>query len=649
LTQARQNPALKNRTNHFTFPQNFSIFAVDNISNAKYLSLFDHDKKEKTMKKYCYLFFISLFMTTKAFSLPVVDIDSLLTAVQKVPESKKPEMLKKTVFQVYRENPAAAVGLAHQLENLPDKVMSVQEKVAFFDTLSKKFEQVKNFKDALISYKTADSLRSASFYPPREKPSRNAVLPAAFYLFAFVLLAGTAWIIFLFIFTKKTLTALRKAEKEMARLKEEAARAEKQIQDELSEKAGQLQKEMITLREQELALKTALKKVEEANYLRNAFIANLGFDVRTPLSGIIGFANMLETELAVKEDSELYEYAANIEKSSSRLLKLLDNVIDFASLEANTLVLKIKPMAPEKIIKNVFEQYRSKAADKNLIFKSKIGKELNTVLADENGLEKVLVQIVDNAIKYTEKGFVTITASYSEETDTDVIEIKDNGPGIPVEKQKYLFDVNFSQDTGEGTGIGLKLAKKYIEMMKGRLFLESVPGKGTTVTFHLPCSEEAVVEEHPAEAVAGTEMEVSTADELGNLDIFVVEDDRMNRIILEQMLKQLGTVKLTVDGDDCLHTVAKEAEKGHFYQVMLFDINLPGDWDGIKLLKVIREKYPEYRKIPFIAQTAYAMSGDKDRLLKEGFDSYLAKPIDKNELITTIKQQLRIFGQNQEK
>jgi len=180
--------------------------------------------------------------------------------------------------------------------------------------------------------------------------------------------------------------------------------------------------------------------------------------------------------------------------------------------------------------------------------------------------------------------------------------------------------------------------------MKRSLFLESVPGTGTTVTIHLPCSEEAVVEEYATDVSAVPEIEVSTADELGKLDIFVVEDDRMNRLILEKMLSSLGNVRLTVDGDDCLNTIAKEASKGHFYQVMLFDINLPGDWDGIKLLKVIREKYPEYRKIPFIAQTAYAMTGDKDRLLKEGFDSYLAKPIDKNELITTIKQQLKIFG-----
>ena len=598
------------------------------------------------MKNYFYLIFVFLFLTTKAFSLPVTDIDSLSKVIQQLPEHKKPEVLKKAILQIYSKSPAAALRMAHQLENLPNEDISLKAKADFFDTLSKKFEQINNFKDALIYYKTADSLKTLSLHTPRKKPSKSNVLPITFYLFILVVVAGIAWVVFLFFFTNKTTMALKKAGKEMLRLKEETARAEKQIEDELKRQTGELQKEMETLQEHELTLKTALKKVEEANYLRNAFIANLGFDVRTPLSGIIGFANILETELAVKEDSELYEYAANIEKSGSRLLKLLDNVIDLSSLEANTLVLKIKPVTPEKVIKHVFELYQPEAASKNLIFRSKAGSDLHTVLTDEKGLEKALAQVVDNAIKYTEKGFVTITASYSEETDMDIIEIKDNGPGISVKKQKYLFDAILSQDSGEGTGIGLKLARKYIELMKGSLFLESAPGKGTTVTIHLPCSEKAVVEEQLPEAVADTEIEVSMADELGELDIFVVEDDRMNRIILEQMLKPLGAVKLTVDGDDCLQTVAEEADKGHFYQIMLFDINLPGDWDGIKLLKEIREKYPEYRKIPFIAQTAYAMSGDKDRLLKEGFDSYLAKPIDKNELITTIKQQLKIFGQN---
>ena len=597
------------------------------------------------MKKYSYLVIIFLFIGASGFPSPGNGSDSLNLTLQHLPGTQKAAVLKKATLKFYRKNPAAAVDFALQYEKLSEQEASTEDKILFFKELSVKFEQIKDYKHALVFYKIADSLQNNSLLSKKETSAENTGFPASFYLFIFVLLAGIALLIYLFLFTQKSVHTLKQTEQEIHRLQKETAKAEQEINEKLQQQTGALQQELETLRMQELTLKTSLKKVEEANYLRNAFIANLGFDVRTPLSGIIGFANMLETELAIRENSELYEYAANIEKSGARLLKLLDNVIDLSSLESNTLVLKIKPVALDTIITRVFEQYKTEANNKKLVFKNKISNELHSVLTDEKGLEKALAQIVDNAIKYTEKGFVTITAFYAEETDTDVIEVKDNGPGISPDKQKYLFEPDLPKDIhNEGTGIGLKLAKKYIEMMKGNLLLKSVPGKGTTVTIHIPCSEKAVLEEQVTETKPVQGKEVTTAAELGDLDIFVVEDDRMNRLILEKMLSKLGKVKLTVDGDDCMNIIAKEAANGHFYQVMLFDINLPGDWDGIKLLKTIREKYPEYRKIPFIAQTAYAMSGDKERLLKEGFDSYLAKPIDKNELITTIKQQMKIYG-----
>ena len=559
-----------------------------------------------------------------------------------LPEKANPQKLKTAILNLSAHKPDSALLLSHKLVRLPDKELSLQEKIAFCKTLSQKFEQQKLFKQAYLALKTADSLEN--FLPRTRAASPKRNLPLTFYLFLAVLLAGAGWIAYLYAVTKKGARTLAEMQQETGRLQQEVRQAEQEISDAVNKQAGDIRRELETLRQREADLKAELKKVEEANYLRNAFIANLGFDVRTPLSGIIGFANMLETELALKENQELYDYAASIEKSGARLLKLLDNVIDLSALESNRLVLKIKPVNPEKTVQKVYEQYKPLAENKKLIFKSKTAKDLNPALADETGLEKALMQIVDNAVKYTEKGFVTLAAFYSGESDTDVIEVKDNGPGIPPEKQAYLFDAAPPEEVKEGTGIGLRLAKKYIEMMKGSLFLESVPGKGTTVALHLPCSEEAVAkEENPAPETV-VEKEVTTAVELGDLDIFVVEDDRMNRLILEKMLKPLGKVTLTVDGDDCLNTIEKEAAKGHYFQVMLFDINLPGEWDGIRLLKTLREKYPEYRKIPFIAQTAYAMAGDKERLLKEGFDSYLAKPIDKNELIATIRQQLSIFG-----
>lgn len=129
----------------------------------------------------------------------------------------------------------------------------------------------------------------------------------------------------------------------------------------------------------------------------------------------------------------------------------------------------------------------------------------------------------------------------------------------------------------------------------------------------------------------------------GSLDIFIVEDDRMNRLVLQKMLNKAGTTTIAVDGDETMKIISERHKKGHVFQVMLFDINLPSPWDGIKLMKKIRSDYKEYRFVPFIAQTAYAMAGDKEKMLEAGFDDYIAKPISKNELLTIIKNQLEKF------
>jgi signal transduction histidine kinase/ActR/RegA family two-component response regulator len=597
---------------------------------------------KQLMKKSFLLLVVFLMLVIRGFSVSVTKADSLLQVLRQLPEKEKAAILPKAALDSYQTQATAAIHIAREYAKLPEKRVPMNRKIVLFKTLSEKFQQANDYKHALECLKIADSLQTAKAPPSATSRLSSSGYPVSFYLFAFVVLAAAVWLIYFYWITQKTAQALRLAKEKQAALKTQIATTEKEVEEKLQMQTQELQKELQYLHEKEASLKTSLKKATEASYLRNAFIANLGFDVRTPLNGIIGFANMLETELAVEANRELYDYAAYIEKSGIRLLQLLDNVIDLSALESNRLVLKIKPVALDKIVEKIFEAYLPQATAKGLIFKKKISADIPPVLADEAGLEKSLRQIVDNAIKYTSKGFVTMTSSYAEETDTDVIEIKDNGPGIPLEKQKNLFTDELPAENSGGTGIGLLLAHKYIGLMKGKMFLESMPGKGTTITLHLPCSEEAVIEEQPATEAIATE--VSTASELGDLDIFVVEDDRMNRLILEKMLQPLGKVTLTVDGDDCMQTIEKEAAKGHFFQVMLFDINLPGEWDGVKLQKVIREKHPEYRRVPFIAQTAYAMAGDKEELLKEGFDSYLAKPIDKNELITTIKQQLSIYA-----
>lgn len=598
------------------------------------------------------IFLFSLILLLSALSGKMAYCNSTTdTLIQSSQESQKNAIRKQSLDQA-SSDPVVSFSTARKLLELPATEASNQEKSEFFRLLAKKFENSSHFKQALGSYKIADSLASAVGVKKAVQPAIPIVshgLPITFYLFA------TLLIIFLIFFGYSVLgffklNAHRKTlVDKQDKLSKELGKLQSELEVRVKSENRSLYKELEGLQDEEVVLKSALKKAEEAGFLRNAFIANLGFDVRTPLNGIIGFASMLETELAVEKNLELYEYAANIEKSGHRLMKLLNNVIDLSSLESNTLKLEILPVAPESIIKNIYDQYTTSAREKNLIFKNKIDPELRPVLADEKNLEKVLMQIVDNAVKYTESGFVTLSAVYDRARDIDVIEIKDTGPGIDKKHQKLLFEMGAGSDEGqlkfeEGTGIGLKLAKKLMDLMNAGIELNSEPGAGTTIRLLFPCSKKAVIQKSTPAELKETSLEVTTASELGNLDIFVVEDDRMNRIILEKMLKNMGSVKLAVDGKDCMEIIDSEAAKKHFYQIMLFDINLPGNKDGVALMKEIRAKYKEYQQVPFIAQTAYAMASDKEFFLKQGFDSYLSKPINRNELISTVKQQLSIFG-----
>lgn len=571
-------------------------------------------------------------------------------AISQTEQGKKVSNLRQQSLKLAGSKPEASFNTAKEILNLSSGEITVQQKIDFFRLLAGKFGDGHHYKQAVECYKIADSLSSLNSVNAGNVPVKSEIgrgFPGTFYLFASLLLIFLTFLVYSLAGMNKLNSSRKALRDKQLKLNKELNDLQSELDAKVKSENPSLSGELEEMKEAEIALKAALKKAEEAGFLRNAFIANLGFDVRTPLNSIIGFANMLETELAVEKNLELYGYASDIEKSGHRLLKLLNNVIDLSSLESNALKLDILPIELEPIIKNVYDRYAPAAREKSLIFKSKIDPELRPVLADNKNLEKVLMQIVDNAVKYTESGFVTLSAVYDSKKDIAVIEIKDTGPGIDKKHQKLLFEMQGTADAGldlkfgEGTGIGLKLTKKLVDLMNAGMELDSVPGEGTTFRLLFPCSKKAVIQKSvPQEVLA---REVTTAAELGDLDIFVLEDDRMNRLILEKMLKNMGSVKLAVDGDDCMEIIETEAEKKHFYQIMLFDINLPGTKDGVALMKEIRNKYPEYRKIPFIAQTAYALNEDEEYFLKEGFDSYLAKPINRDELISTIKQQFAIY------
>lgn len=473
-----------------------------------------------------------------------------------------------------------------------------------------------------------------------QRKTRTIYLTLALLIIALILML---FIMYRYSTKSKTNKLLEEKNSEINRINNELKNFNEKLEQKVQYRTKNLKEEIKEREKIDVELKKALKNAEDANYLKNAFLTNMSHEIRTPLNGIIGFSSLLETELSLMENQELYEYASGIQQSGERLLHLLNNIIDISRVEANDMDITITPCVVNEIIKNTAELYSFKANDKGIKFNSKLN-DIPKALADEPKLTKIISDIIDNAIKYTEKGFINVVSGYDEESNKVKIIIKDTGIGIDKSYLDHIFEAFRQESLGysrtyQGAGLGLPLAKRILDLMNGEIQVESVKGSGTIVTILLTSDIKKEEEESEPEVRI---MEKKPAQPVEDLKIFVVEDDRMNRLVINKMLKKVAEVTSAVDGDETMKIIRENSKKGITFDIMLFDINLPSPWDGIKLMKEIKKNFKEYINIPFIAQTAYAMTGDKERLLEAGFDNYLAKPINKNELINMIYNQLRI-------
>ncbi len=438
-------------------------------------------------------------------------------------------------------------------------------------------------------------------------------------------------------------------------LEEQIEKYEKQNENLVVQRTEELQSELKERRKVDIELKKALKKAEDANYVKNAFLANMSHEIRTPLNGIIGFSSLLETELSLLENQELFEYANSISESGERLLHLLNNIIDISRIEANDLTISLTSCNVNDIVKSASELFKFKANEKGLRFNVKLEDEIPSIMVDEKSLSKIASDIIDNAVKYTEKGFINIVSGIEDKRNEVYFKVKDTGVGIDEAYLPNVFEAFRQESLGysrayQGAGLGLPLAKRLVELMNGRIEIESKKAAGTLVSIYFPIkgslSATGTSELQQAKEFSAQEEEiiVVSSDKLvsdSDPYIFVVEDDRMNRLVIKKMLEKDWRFEIADDGDQTMKMIEEYYKKGIIFDIMLFDINLPPPWDGIKLMHEIKKKYKEYSKIPFVAQTAYAMSGDRERLLEAGFDDYIPKPINRNILVNSIKNQLK--------
>lgn len=373
-------------------------------------------------------------------------------------------------------------------------------------------------------------------------------------------------------------------------------------------------------------LRDVAERSEAANKSKSLFLANMSHEIRTPLNGVLGMAQMLEDELTSPRHLDML---ATIRASGETLLGVLNDVLDMSKIEAGKLTLEIEPFEPAALVFQVESVHRVLAAGKGLRLNLLIDPAAyGRRLGDSGRLVQILHNLVGNAVKFTETGGVDICLQ-TDAKDSLVLVVSDTGIGMNPEQIARIFE-EFEQADGTvtrrfgGTGLGMSIVKRLVDLMAGVISVESTPGVGTTVRLRLPLP---LAGELPAPS--GPLKEVSIA----GLRVLAADDNRTNRTILAALMQKLGAeVVLAEDG-----RAAVEAWKPNLFDVYLLDISMP-ELDGISALSELRarETLFAHRMVPAIAITANVMSHQVETYLRAGFAGYVGKPFRSNDLVAAI-------------
>jgi len=381
-------------------------------------------------------------------------------------------------------------------------------------------------------------------------------------------------------------------------------------------------------------LRVKKEDAEQANQAKSEFLANMSHEIRTPIHAIIGMNEMVLREC---EDHKIRRYSENIKSASSSLLSLINDILDFSKIEAGKIEIVNEEYRLDGLLNDVVTMIQYSAEEKELKFDTKIDKELPSVMkGDIVRLRQIMVNILNNAIKYTKEGTVTLSITqeeFSEEKTTLKISVKDTGVGIKEEDLEKLF-VNFQRlDIGknrsvEGTGLGLAITHSLTEQMGGRIEVESTYGEGSEFIIYIPqrVIDAQGIGDFKATKQSYTDKLYTHGFAAPTAEILVVDDHNMNLFVMESLLKSTKAKVTTCDsGEACLKHMSR-----YTYDIVLLDHMMP-KMDGIETLAKMMELDLK-KDIPVIALTANAISGAKEKYLNCGFDDYLSKPVEIKQL-----------------
>jgi signal transduction histidine kinase/AmiR/NasT family two-component response regulator len=421
-----------------------------------------------------------------------------------------------------------------------------------------------------------------------------------------------------------------------------AEQKKEELENTVRQRTQKLEKTNYRLNREVAERKRAEEKAEDANKAKSQFLANMSHEIRTPMNAIIGFSEVLKDEELTQEQKK---YVAAIYNAGYNLLALIDDILDFSKIEAGRLNLEVADCSFGDLLESVESLMRMVALEKGLKFEILQCDDLpERIVTDSDRVFQCLVNLVGNAIKFTEEGHVYMNVSL-EEIDYKAyirFDVEDTGIGIPLANQQSIFD-SFTQVDGSrsrkygGTGLGLAITRQLAELLEGSVSISSGEGRGSVFTLKIPANVD--VKSQPLMNRYDTANELCTEKDTKQLvefsgRVLVAEDSSPSQMLIRALLKRLGLdITIVADGNGAVQKC-----KSQSFDIIFMDMNMP-NMNGYEATKTLRANDV---RTPVIALTANAMKGDEEKCIKAGCDDYLAKPINQNKLVETIRKYLAV-------